>query len=102
MATTDLDHSRAGERVPYAARLLVVHANQAWFAAAHDLSEGGCGVFRPDDCDLEAEQVLRLFFLTDDNAPAVPVLARVAWATTRQIGFEYHEPQAIPPCRTPR
>lgn len=93
---------RASDRVRYAARLLVLRGDKAWLVTVRDLSTGGCGVFRPDKCDLEAEQIVQLFFLIEDNAPAVSVSARVARVTARQIGFEYHEPQAVPPSAAPR
>jgi hypothetical protein len=76
---------------------MVVRGESAWFVELHDLSPGGCGIFRPDDCTLEEEQIVRLFFYYQDNAPAVIVPARVARVTETQIGIEYHEPQAIPP-----
>jgi hypothetical protein len=88
---------RFQNRVPFAARLMVLQGNSAWFVQLHDLSEGGCGVFRPQHCTLEEEQVVRLFFHYEDGAPAVVVPARVARVTATQIGIEYHEPQAIPP-----
>jgi hypothetical protein len=43
---------RFQNRVPFAARLMVLQGNSAWFVQLHDLSEGGCGVFRPQHCTL--------------------------------------------------
>jgi hypothetical protein len=61
-----------------------------------DLSEGGCGVFRTPDCDLaDAELVLLVFVEGPGRAVTVP--ARVARVSSGSVGFEYHEPQAIPP-----
>ncbi len=97
MTITDPSAPRAAERVPFAARLMVVRGSAAWFVDLLDLSEGGCGVFRPDGCTLEEEHVVHLFFYMQDNAPAVMVPARVARVTDRQIGFEYHDLQAVPP-----
>ena len=93
----DTEHPRATERVPYAARLMLVCGESAWFAELHDLSPGGCGIFRPEGCMLESDEIVRLFFYYRDNAPAVIVAGRVARVTATQIGIEYHEMQAIPP-----
>lgn len=88
---------RSADRVPFAARVVVVRGDCAWFVDLLDLSPGGCGVFRPERCGLEEEQVVRLFFHERDNSPAVCVPARVARVGATRIGLEYHEPQAIPP-----
>jgi hypothetical protein len=90
------DDKRFDDRVPFAAELLVVRDDAAWRAELTDLSAGGCGAFRPADCDLEEDALVRLFFLAGPGR-AVAVDARVARDDPRRIGFEYHEPQAIPP-----
>lgn len=90
---------REGDRVPYASRVMIVRGECAWFARLLDLSEGGCGVFRPEDCALAADEIVRLFFCQDADTAAVIVAARVARVTDGRIGIEYHEPQAIPPSR---
>ncbi len=97
MTMTDSIPPRAAERVPFAARLMVVRGTVAWFVDLLDLSEGGCAVFRPEGSTLEEEQVVHLFFYMQDSAPAVMVPARVARINDRQIGFEYHESQTVPP-----
>lgn len=97
MTMTDSIPPRAAERVPFAAQLMVVRGTAAWFVDLIDLSEGGCGVFRPEDCALQQDHVVQLFFYTQNNAPSVMVPARVARVAERQIGFEYHELQAVPP-----
>ena len=88
---------RDTERVPFAARLLVVRGEQAWFANLHDLSAGGCGIFRTPGYDLPEEEVVRLCFHQDGDPVAMMVAARVARVTEHQVGIEYHEAQAIPP-----
>ncbi|GAB3367652.1 MULTISPECIES: PilZ domain-containing protein [Lysobacteraceae] len=88
---------RDGDRVPYASRVMIVRGESAWFAQLLDLSEGGCGVFRPDGCELREDEVVRLFFYQDTETSAVIVPARVARIDGVRIGIEYHEPQAIPP-----
>lgn len=90
---------REGIRLPYASRVMIVRGEQAWFAQVLDLSEGGCGAFRPDGCRLQEEEVVRLFFYPDDETNAVVVPARVARADDAHIGIEFHEPQSIPPSR---
>ena len=87
---------RWGERLPYAARVMVVRGESAWYAQLHDFSDGGCGLFRPADCTLELDDVVRLFFYSDTH-PVVIVTARVARITETQLGLEYHKPQSIPP-----
>ena len=89
---------RLADRVPFAARVMIVHTTSAWFAELLDLSEGGCAVFRPAGCELEDEALVRLFFY-DGDGPAVVIAARVARGDGARIGFEYHEPQAVPPSR---
>lgn len=91
-----VDQQRFSERVPYAAQVLVLRDGDAWVGEVKDLSEGGCGLFRTADCDLEvAELVLLVFF--DGPGRAVSVPARVARVNSGSLGFEYHEPQTIPP-----
>ena len=97
-ANSEIDETaqRWAERMPHAGRVMVVHGESAWFAELLDCSEGGCGLFRPADCTLELEDVVRLFFYSDTH-PVVILTARVARITETQLGIEYHEPQSIPP-----
>lgn len=88
---------RDSDRVPYAARVMIVRGESAWFAQLLDLSEGGCGVFRPEGCTLQEDDVIRLFFYQENTTRAAIVPARVARVDERRIGMEYHEPQTIPP-----
>ena len=90
------DDKRFADRVPFAAELLVVREDEAWRAELTDLSAGGCGAFRPSDCDLEEGVLVRLFFMGEPGR-AVVVNARVARDDPHRLGFEYHEPQQIPP-----
>ena len=91
---------RWGERLPYAARVMVVRGDSAWYTQLQDFSEGGCGLFRPADCTLEPDDVVRLFFYSDTH-PVVIVTARVARITETRLGIEYHEPQSVPPVPQP-
>ena len=95
----DRSDRRDTDRVPYASRVMIVRGNTAWFAQLLDLSAGGCGVFRPGDCDLAEDELVRLFFHQDDGAVSVNIPARIARADGTRIGIEYHEPQSIPPVR---
>ena len=90
------DNQRFFPRVPYASELLVVNDREAWRTGLQDISEGGCSVFRPRDCDLAEGTLVRLFFV---NGPgrSVAIDARVARDDDRCLGFEYHEPQSVPP-----
>lgn len=99
MNATALLERRDGNRVPYASRVMIVRGEAAWFAQLLDLSAGGCGVFRPDDCSLQEDEVVRLFFYQGDETGAVIVPARIARLDETRIGIEYHEPQAVPPSR---
>lgn len=94
------DNQRTAARVPYASQLLVIHGQDAWCTELQDISEGGCGVFRPADCDLEVGLLVRLFFV-DGPGRTVGINARVARDDRRSLGFEYHEPQHIPPAILP-
>lgn len=91
-----LKERRAWERVPFAIRTMVLCGEDAWVADVLDLSEGGCGIFRPPGCNLQDGNVARLCFF-EGPGPAAVVSARIAWVTSRHIGFEYHEPQTVPP-----
>ena len=94
--TRDDSGDRSADRVPFASRVMVVHAESAWFAELIDLSESGCGIFRPEGWVLEEDELVRLFFPRDGSA-AVNVPGRVARVTPTQVGFEYHDPQTVPP-----
>lgn len=96
MEETLLKDRRTGHRVPFAIQVMIVHGDLAWVADVLDLSEGGCGVFRPGGCLLQEGNVAQLLFF-EGTGPAVPVSARIARVTERHIGFEYHELQTIPP-----
>lgn len=87
---------RASVRMPYPIKVLIQYSDLAWAADALDLSEGGCGVFRPPGCLLHVGNVAQLYFF-EGPGPAVRVSARIARVTERHIGFEYHEPQQVPP-----
>jgi hypothetical protein len=95
----DARDRRDTDRVPYASRVMIVRGNAAWFAQLLDLSTGGCGVFRPTDCDLAEDELVRLFFHHDDGAVSVNIPARIARMDGDRVGIEYHEPQSIPPAR---
>ena len=98
MDATATGERRLADRVPFAARVMIVHTKSAWFAELIDLSGGGCAVFRPAGCELDEESLVRLFFY-DGDGPAVVVPARVARLEGARIGFEYHDPQTVPPSR---
>ena len=98
MDAIEASERRLTDRVPFAARVMIVHTKSAWFAELLDLSEGGCAAFRPMGCELDEEALVRLFFY-DGDGPAVVVAARVARLDDASIGFEYHEPQTVPPSR---
>ena len=89
---------RWSDRVPYAAQVMVIRGGEAWLAELTDLSEGGCGLFRPEGWTLEVAEIVQLVFF-EDPGPAVVVDARVARVENGSLGFEYHEPQAVPPVR---
>lgn len=87
---------RFGSRVPYAMQVLIVSSDQAWVADVADLSEGGCGVFRPKSCFLAPGNMAQLFFFSG-TGPAVAVSALIARVGERHLGFEYHDLQTVPP-----
>lgn len=96
MEETLVKDRRTSHRVPFAIQVMIVHGDLAWAADVLDLSEGGCGVFRPDGCLLQEGNVAQLLFFSG-TGPAVSVSARIARVTERHIGFEYHDLQTIPP-----
>lgn len=91
-------NARSSDRVPFAARVMVLREDDAWVGEVTDLSEGGCGLFRPDGCVLEVAQIVRLVFF-EETGPAVVVDARVARVENGSLGFEYHDMQSVPPAR---
>ncbi|HEV8693789.1 MAG TPA: PilZ domain-containing protein [Lysobacter sp.] len=93
---------RSSDRVPFASRVMILRGDSAWFAQLLDLSEGGCGVFRPKSFALVPDDLVRLFFLQDAEGDAVIVPARVARVSESRIGIEYHDPQTVPPSRHAR
>ena len=93
-------NARWSDRVPFAAKVMVLRDDEAWVGEVTDLSEGGCGLFRPADCALEVAEIVRLVFFDEiQTGPAVVVDARVARVENGSLGFEYHEAQAVPPAR---
>ncbi len=96
MQGIQLKERRFADRVPFAIQVLIQHGEVAWVADVLDLSEGGCGIFRPSGCLLREGNVAQLFFF-QGSGPAVLVSARIARVTERHIGFEYHDAQTIPP-----
>ena len=88
---------RSAVRVPYASRVMVLGRELAWFARLIDLSEGGCGIFRPTGFELVPDDLVRLFFHENDDMSAVIVDARVARVTHSHVGLEYHDLQTVPP-----
>jgi c-di-GMP-binding flagellar brake protein YcgR len=98
MSSPDQSQSdlRWATRVPYASLLLVVRDGEAWRTELLDISEGGCSVFPPEQCSLEVGELVQLFFL-DAPGRAVAINALVARNDQRSLGFEYHEPQSVPP-----
>ena len=88
---------RDSDRVPFAAQLLVLHAGRGWFVNLYDLSAGGCAVFRPADWSPQVDDLVQLFFRRNQG-PANDVAARIARVTATLVGFEYHDPQPVPPC----
>jgi hypothetical protein len=93
---------RSAVRVPYAARVMVQSRESAWFARLIDVSEGGCGIFRPAGFELVPDDLVRLFFHESDDTPAVIVDARIARVTLNQVGLEYHDLQSVPPTHPPK
>lgn len=93
-----MSEHRFAPRVPFAARVMVIRGDDAWLGEVVDLSEGGCGLFRPEGCVLDVAQVVQLVFF-EEPGPAVLVGARVARLQGSTLGFEYHEPQQVPPAR---
>lgn len=92
----DAQNRRDNERLPFAAEVLVACPDRGWRTAVLDLSEGGCALLRPAGFELHIGAVVTLYFLTR-NGPGPGVGARVARFGPRDIGFEYHDVQTVPP-----
>jgi hypothetical protein len=87
---------RDNERLFFAAEVLIAREDRGWRSAVLDVSEGGCALLCPAGFDLHIGAVVTLYFLTR-NGPGPGVGARVARFGARDVGFEYHEAQAVPP-----
>jgi len=94
----DMDDSnrRDNDRLFFAAEVLIAREHQGWRTAVLDLSVGGCALMRPAGFDLHIGAVVTLYFLTR-NGPGPGVTSRVARFGPRDVGFEYHETQQVPP-----
>lgn len=99
-AATNTSNRRDNERLPFAAEVLIAREDRGWRSAVLDLSEGGCALLRPAAFDLHIGAVVTLYFLTR-NGPGPGVGGRVARFGERDVGFEYHEAQEIPPALHP-
>jgi hypothetical protein len=93
---TAASNRRDNERLFFAAEVLIAREDRGWRTAVLDLSEGGCALLRPAGFELHIGAVVTLYFLTR-NGPGPGVGARVARFGARDVGFEYHEAQAVPP-----
>lgn len=87
---------RDNDRLLFAAEVLIALPDRGWRTAVLDLSEGGCALMRPGGVELHIGNVVTLYFLTR-NGPGPGIGARVARLGERDIGFEYHEAQQMPP-----
>ena len=87
---------RDNERLPFAAEVLVAREDRAWRAAVLDFSSGGCALLRPAGFDLHVGAVVTLYIVVR-SGPGPAVGAQLARVGPRDLGFEYHEPQTIPP-----
>ncbi|WP_227977758.1 DNA-formamidopyrimidine glycosylase family protein [Arenimonas daejeonensis] len=81
----DANNHRFSDRVPYAARVMVIRGQQAWVGEVVDLSEGGCGLFRPEDCALEVAEIVQLVFSTRLDRPCWWMRAWPAWKPARSV-----------------
>ena len=97
MPVVEASARRDSDRVPFAAQLMVLHDGRGWFVDLYDLSAGGCAVFRPAGWAPQIDDLVQLFFRRGAGA-ANDVPARVARVTPTLVGFEYHDPQPVPPC----
>ncbi len=94
--TSDEYNRRDNDRLLFAVEVLVACADVGWRTAVLDLSEGGCALMRPASFELHIGAVVTLYFLTS-KGPVPGVGARVARFGPRDVGFEYHEVQSVPP-----
>lgn len=92
----DAQDRRDNQRLLFAAEVLIAREDRGWRAALLDLSNGGCALLRPAGFDLHVGAVVALHFLVG-RGPGPAVGARLARLGPRDLGFEYHEPQAVPP-----
>ncbi|HRQ66722.1 MAG TPA: PilZ domain-containing protein [Xanthomonadaceae bacterium] len=93
---TDPILERQADRIACNLQIILQYGESAWLVDVTDISIGGCGILRPPSCDIEAEEVVTLIFPSRPG-PAAVVTARVARVDQSEMGFEYHDIQAIPP-----
>lgn len=92
----DASNRRDNDRLFFAAEVLVAREDRGWRTAVLDLSVSGCALMRPAGFDLHIGAVVTLYFLTR-SGPGPGVTSRVARFGPRDVGFEYHETQQVPP-----
>jgi len=76
--------------------VLIAKGTEAFLGDIENVSATGCCVTRPQDWALDNGSDVILYLLIDD-AHVFGALARVVWANAQWIGFEYREPQPLPP-----
>jgi hypothetical protein len=92
----DANDRRDNQRLLFAAEVLIAREDRGWRSAVLDLSGGGCALLRPAGFDLHLGAVVTIHFMAG-KGPGPAVGARLARIGANDLGFEYHEPQAVPP-----
>jgi hypothetical protein len=94
------DERRRAPRHDYDCAVLIARGAEGFLGQIENVSATGCCVTRPHDWTLAVASEVILYLLIDGRhvfgAPA-----RVVWANAHSIGFEYLEPQPLPPAEAP-
>ena len=89
MSTREYDR-RWGDRTPIDDPVMILHGESAWFSRLKDVSPSGCGIARPEECDLGKGAQVRVFFYCE-NGPALVADGRILRSTDDELGIAYLE-----------
>lgn len=89
------EERRRAERRDYDCLVLIAHGAEGFLGHIDNVSATGCRTTRPHDWALGNGADVRLYLMIDESH-VFSAEARVVWASTQFVGFEYLEPQPLP------
>lgn len=96
MPTSNNEERRRAPRRDYDCLVLVAYGDEGFLGHVDNVSASGCCISRPEDWSLANGTEVRLFLLIDLRH-VFCAAARVVWSSAQFVGFQYLEPQPLPP-----